>query len=212
MSKPKKVFNWKEYRQRYRQEHLEKTRDYDRKWKKKAWRKDPEKFRAIERVRWQRLKARPEWHEKHKAYMRAYLKRWRKDNPKYAEQHRKQMNRRQKEQGKEIYRQRMKRPNERIASIIRSRITSALKYGYKSASTEKLIGITFPELKIYLENKFKPGMTWENHGLYGWHVDHRLPLSSFDLTNPEEQRKAFHFTNLQPLWAKENLQKHSKIS
>ena len=49
-------------------------------------------------------------------------------------------------------------------------------------------------------------MTWENYGSY-WHVDHIRPLASFDLSKPEEQTKAFHFSNCQPLEAKKNLQK-----
>lgn len=208
---------WKitpEYRYQWRQKNLEKIRIYDREWKRKAWKKNPEKYRETERLRWKRLKARPEWHKKHKEYMKIYLKKWRKDNPKYAEQHRKHANERQRNNGKKIYQQRMKRPNERFTAIIRSRINQALKSqsGRKLANTERLIGITIPELKKYLENKFQIGMNWENHGLYGWHVDHCLPLSSFDLTDSEEQKKAFHFTNLQPLWAKDNLCKHAKIS
>lgn len=86
-----------------------------------------------------------------------------------------------------------------------------MKHGYKSDKTEKLIGITIKELKLYIEKQFKDDMTWDNYGFYGWHIDHIIPLSSFDLTKAEEQKKAFHYTNLQPLWAKENMQKGSKI-
>lgn len=53
-------------------------------------------------------------------------------------------------------------------------------------------------------------MIWSNYGSY-WHVDHIIPCSSFDLTNPEEQKKCFHFTNLQPLTAVDNMRKSSKI-
>ena len=76
---------------------------------------------------------------------------------------------------------------------------------------EILDGQFWKELKEHLEKQFKEGMSWENYGFYGWHIDHILPLSSFDLTKAEEQKKAFHYTNLQPLSAKENLQKYSKI-
>jgi hypothetical protein len=53
-------------------------------------------------------------------------------------------------------------------------------------------------------------MTWENHGRYGWHIDHIRPCASFDLADPEQQRKCFHYTNLQPLWASENMRKGDK--
>ena len=62
------------------------------------------------------------------------------------------------------------------------------------------------ELKIYLESKFSNGMTWENMG--EWHIDHIKPCYSFDLTDEKQQMECFHFTNLQPLWAKDNLSKN----
>ena len=59
-------------------------------------------------------------------------------------------------------------------------------------------------------SSFKTGMTRENHGKV-WHIDHIIPCASFDLTDPDQQKKCFHYTNLQPLWAKENLIKGVKI-
>ena len=66
------------------------------------------------------------------------------------------------------------------------------------------------EFKLYLQSKFKPGMHWNNHGLYGWHIDHIRPCSSFNFLEESEQRACFHYTNLQPLWAKDNLEKNNK--
>ena len=80
----------------------------------------------------------------------------------------------------------------------------------KSKSTEIIIGISFDELKIYLESKFIEGMTWSNYGFNGWHIDHIIPLSSAE--NEEEIYKLCHYTNLQPLWAEENLKKGKKIN
>lgn len=73
------------------------------------------------------------------------------------------------------------------------------------------MGCTVPELMVYLEKLFQPGMTWENHKLDGWHIDHIKPLVAFDLTDPEQFKAACHFTNLQPLWGSENQAKGSKI-
>jgi hypothetical protein len=94
---------------------------------------------------------------------------------------------------------------------MRTRINHALKGKYKkSKRTRELLGCTVEEFKKYIECKFKPGMSWENRHLI--HIDHIIPCSSFDLTKPEEQAKCFHYTNLQPLWASENLSKGNRIS
>ena len=100
--------------------------------------------------------------------------------------------------------------NRRLALLLRRRTLLALKGKSKSANTMTLLGASNIELVWkHLESTFKPGMTKENHGL--WHVDHIIPCSSFDLSKPEEQAKCFHYTNLQALWAHENLSKGCKI-
>ena len=95
----------------------------------------------------------------------------------------------------------------RLKEQISTRIRMALLKGYKSASTETLIGCTISELRVHLEKQFREGMSWENHGVNGWHVDHIVPCASFDLTNPGEQKKCFHYSNLQPLWMLDNIRK-----
>ena len=69
----------------------------------------------------------------------------------------------------------------------------------------ELIGCSTSELMIHLESKFKEGMTWENHG--EWHIDHIKAIAKFNLLNDDEQKKCFHWSNLQPLWAEENIVK-----
>lgn len=97
--------------------------------------------------------------------------------------------------------------NFKISTNLRILTNHALKGKNKSKSIMKLIGCSLENLKSYLQMLFKKDMTWANYGRYGWHVDHIKPCCSFDLTNPSEQLKCFHYTNLQPLWAEENKKK-----
>jgi hypothetical protein len=101
--------------------------------------------------------------------------------------------------------------NYKLKEILRSRIRNVIKKNKKAGSAVKDLGCTVEEFKTYLESKFQPGMTWENHGLNGWHIDHIKPLASFDLTNRQQFLEACHYTNLQPLWAKDNIIKSDKI-
>lgn len=103
-------------------------------------------------------------------------------------------------------------PSYVIRDNLSRRIRSAIKHNYKNQSTLDLLGCSIEQLKLHLEQQFKTGMSWDNYGMYGWHIDHIKPCSSFDLTNPVEQKNCFHYTNLQPLWAKENLSKGNKSS
>jgi len=79
----------------------------------------------------------------------------------------------------------------------------------KYNKTFNIIGCIPEYLKEHIENQFMEGMSWENHGLYGWHIDHIIPLSS--AKTEEEIYKLCHYTNLQPLWAEDNLKKSNKI-
>lgn len=100
----------------------------------------------------------------------------------------------------------------KLQYVLRNRLKGALKGNYKSGSAIRDLGCSIPKLKQWLESQFQPGMTWENHCFDGWHIDHIRPLSSFDLTNREEFLKACHYTNLQPLWAKDNYKKGGKLN
>jgi hypothetical protein len=78
-------------------------------------------------------------------------------------------------------------------------------------SSLEYLGCTISELRVYIESRFLPGMTWENHGVKGWHIDHIIPLSRVDLTDESERIKVLHYTNLQPMWASENLKKRNRL-
>ncbi len=99
--------------------------------------------------------------------------------------------------------------NFRLTQNIRNRIRSAIKNNSKSNTTNKLIGCTIIELKIYIQNLFTEGMSWDNYGL--WQIDHIMPCASFDMSIIEQQQICFHYSNLQPLWAIDNLIKKDKI-
>jgi len=97
--------------------------------------------------------------------------------------------------------------NFRIASNLRTRLCRAIDANYKTGSAVSDLGCSVAELKSYLEDRFQEGMSWDNWGVNGWHIDHVIPLSSFDLTNKDEFNKACHYTNLYPLWAVDNRRK-----
>lgn len=104
--------------------------------------------------------------------------------------------------------------NFKILGNLRSRIYMAL-FKYKTCKSEKtltLIGCSVKFLKKHLESQFDPKMTWDNYGINGWHIDHKIPCNNFNLTDSRQQKKCFNWKNLQPLWAEENILKSDKMS
>jgi len=101
----------------------------------------------------------------------------------------------------------------KILCNLRGRLSHAIKDRKKSASTKKLIGCSIKDLKQHLQSQFRKDMNWDNYGykkgVRCWEIDHIIPCASFDLINKSEQQKCFHYSNLQPLWAKENKEKGS---
>lgn len=89
----------------------------------------------------------------------------------------------------------------------RNRLYDYYRGTNRSKRSEEIIGLSWTEFKIYLENKFLIGMTWENYG--EWHIDHIIPLASAN--SPKELENLFHYTNCQPLWAKDNILKGAKL-
>lgn len=100
-------------------------------------------------------------------------------------------------------------PIYKITKLLRGRVRATVTKGCKSAHTLDLLGCTIEELRQHLESQFEPGMSWENLG--SWHIDHIVPCSYFDLSDPEQQKICFNFRNLQPLWAKDNIIKSNKL-
>lgn len=102
--------------------------------------------------------------------------------------------------------------NYRLSKNLRRRLSLALEGKDKSVSITKLVGCSIEKLKQHIKSLWKPGMSWKNWGHRGWHLDHIKPCCQFDLSKSEEQRKCFHYINLQPLWAEENLSKGGKLN
>jgi len=97
----------------------------------------------------------------------------------------------------------------KLATNLRNRLRTALKNRSKKGSAIALLGCSVDQAIRYIESKFQNGMSWENHG--EWHIDHKKPLASFDLEDSFQLSAACHYTNLQPLWAIDNLKKGAHV-
>ena len=174
-----------------------------------------------------RCAASKKYRKNNRAKTRTYRKKYYKNNPEKAKENANKWRKNNPEKVRASARKRSKRPEYKkkanlrqkeryhtdpqfkLKRNLRNRLRKALKGKNKSASTMTLVGCSISHLKDHLTKQFLPGMTWENHGT--WHVDHIMPCASFDLTDPEQQRRFFHYTNLQPLWGPENISKRDKI-
>ena len=99
--------------------------------------------------------------------------------------------------------------NFRILTNLRSRLGGALRRKQKSGSAIRDLGCSIEQLQLHLSAKFEPGMTWDNYGTE-WHIDHIRPLANYDLTDRQIFLQLAHYTNLQPLWAADNMKKSNK--
>lgn len=161
-----------------------------------------------EKYRDSRKKNYQEHKEERKEYQLNYSKKYRKENSEYFENYRK--NNKEHIHSLIIKRARERRkedPAFRILCSARSRLHQVLK-SKKCDSTINLIGCTPNELKQHLENQFIEGMSWDNYG--EWHIDHIKPCAAFNFELEEKQSECFHYSNLQPLWAIDNLKKSAK--
>lgn len=134
----------------------------------------------------------------------AYMKDWRKRNKEKSNQYARKATKKRKAID----------PGFRVQCNLRRRFKDIMKSAKKGGwnSYSNLIGCTSQELAAHIEKQFKKGMTWDNYGIDGWHVDHIMPCSKFDHTNELHVRQCWHFTNLRPLWAKDNMVKSDAIT
>ena len=179
--------------------------------KYQIWKRASEKYRSTEKGKLTRIKWKQS--DKSKQYDKVFSQKYRSDPSnqkkikKYYEDN--------KEKNRPLRTQYVKKrrdtdPLFKLAMSMRSRMNLFIKRSKfnKNARTFKLIGCSPDQLKEHIEKQFKYGMTWKNHG--DWHIDHIKPLSLAKST--EEMNKLFHFSNLQPLWALENIKKSNKTS
>lgn len=105
-------------------------------------------------------------------------------------------------------------PGYALRHSLRGRLLAALSRdgAAKNSSVESYLGCSLSELMAHLEGQFLAGMTWANRGHKTWHIDHIIPCAAFDHSDPEQVAKCWHYSNLQPMWATDNLKKGCKTN
>jgi hypothetical protein len=163
--------------------------------------RNPEKIRS-QKIQWRKnnrqkfLEQCRRHYLKHRKTIRDKHGEWKRQNPLYFTLYQRQRIRND--------------PTFRLVNALRCRIREAIKGNSKSSKSLNLLGCPIEDLWIYLESKFEEGMTRDNYGKV-WHIDHIMPCAIFDLSKPEHQKRCFHFSNLQPLFGKDNLSKGAKV-
>lgn len=97
--------------------------------------------------------------------------------------------------------------NYMLYRAVHRRVHSTLRNYKKFYTVKELLGCSSVFYEKYIESKFQKGMNWKNFGVNGWCIDHKIPLSAFDLSDKNQQLICFNFRNTQPLWYKDNLKK-----
>jgi len=161
---------------------------------KKAWRQaNPEKSKEANCKCWLKQNMTPQERNER-------LREYRKNNPDKV-----------REQRKKDYNKYQANPKNKIAHSMRTGMYVSLKKNKRNKSWEKLVGYSRFDLMQHLEKLFTKGMNWENYGK--WHIDHKIPIAVFNYEKPEDIdfRKCWALSNLQPLWASENIKKGARL-
>jgi hypothetical protein len=100
----------------------------------------------------------------------------------------------------------------RLRGVLRRAARRACEAGGKRKEyrSEKYLGCTVGQAKLHIQKQFQKGMNWNNYGR-AWHIDHVIPLASWDLTKEDHRMRAANILNLQPLWARDNLKKGARL-
>lgn len=212
----------------YREKNSEQIKERQRKFQKKYRENNSEKLAILTK----------RWAENNPEKINAANKKWRENNPGYYKEYRKKNSEKEKARGKKWAENNPKKTKEskkkwwennrekvrlrkekryrndsiyRLNHNISGGINRSLKGNKNGYHWESLVGYTLKDLKIHLEFQFKDGMTWGNKGK--WHIDHKIPINKFNITSVEceDFKRCWALNNLQPLWRKDNLEKHDKI-
>lgn len=191
----------KEYQKEYAIKNKEDVSEYNKKYREKNLKK--------------MLAYTKNYYQEHKEESKAYQKEYKKKNKAtiqakvrvFNSLHRDKLNKK-----KRVYfkNRREKDPGFRMLVNLRRRLILALKGERKSETTRRLLGCDNETLINHFEAQFTSEMSWSNYGKF-WSIDHIIPCDAFDLTDPEQQKICFHYTNLQPLPIKDNRGKSNSI-
>ena len=187
---------------RYKENNKEKYRLSNKRWRENNKEKKNETDRLYRLNHPEIVK---KWRQVNKEYINKYNEMWYLKN----QERRREYRIRNRERARIMERKRLENPLVRMTSTLRTRVGIALRKNQKCTNTMNLVGCSKERLLNHLESQFDDEMNWTNYGK--WHVDHINPCKAFNLTEPEEQKKCFNYTNLQPLWAEINLKKNAKI-
>ncbi len=181
----------------WKKNNPDKVKDYSQKWYENNSKKSIENSSI--------------WKKNNIEKIKEYSKQYRENNIEKIMESHKKYRENNPEKIKETLKKSNQKPKRKMSSNIRRRLSQYLKLNIitKKNKTFEIVGCTPEFLKEHLEKQFKEGMSWENYGLYGWHIDHIIPLSSSK--TEEEIYQLSYYTNLQPLWAEDNLKKGNKI-
>jgi hypothetical protein len=199
----------KQYNKQYRVDNKERIKQYNKQYNKQ-YRSDNKTL--ITQYRIDNKELIKQYNKQYYIDNKDGIKQYRIDNKEHKKIYYKQYRIANKDSIKR-YKQNRRKTNIqfKLATNLRTRLYSAIRSHQKVGSAVKDLGCTIDEFKEYIESKFQSGMSWANWGRDGWHIDHIKPLSSFDLTNRQQFLEACHYTNLQPLWAEDNLSKSNRV-
>lgn len=191
----------KELSRKHRIKNRDACNEYLRLWRKEN--KEYEKMynkKRFKENRDERLRDSKKYYEKNKEKIQEYLKLYRQKN-------KEELNIKRRDYVKKRHKE---KPITKVKKRLRSRTSAAFraKKWSKRSSYKEFLGCEYDTAMKHIESQFTEGMNWDNHGLYGWHIDHIIPLSL--AKNIKELEELCRYTNLQPLWAEDNLRKGNK--